>query len=179
MRIILGASPIFAAGNVLMYLKGCPGTACSSVSAVVEFPGSSNYLLQGLVTYANEAKRKILGVSHATLKEHNAVSLEAAIEMATGAHTSLDSDFALSTTGIAGSDGDSEEKPAGLVMIALSDSTTCWVQAIKLANRNRNLVRVMNCAVALDMLRRRLLDETPIVDYPFIPRMEDKIISLD
>ena len=66
-----------------------------------------------------------------------------------------------------------------MVVIALSDSTTCWVQAIKLANRNRNLVRVMSCAVALDMLRRYLLNEKPIVDYPFIPRMDDKIITLD
>jgi nicotinamide-nucleotide amidase len=107
------------------------------------------------------------------------VSMETAIEMATGARTSLDSDFALSTTGIAGPDGGTEEKPVGLVLIALCDRTTCWVQAIKLANRNRSLVRVMSCAVALDMLRRRLLDETPIVDYPFIPRTEDQIITLD
>ncbi|MDG2176368.1 MAG: CinA family nicotinamide mononucleotide deamidase-related protein [Gammaproteobacteria bacterium] len=166
-----------ASGKTLSIAESCTGGMLTS--QLVEFPGSSDYLLQGLVTYANDAKEKILGVSHATLEEHGAVSLETAIEMATGARASLDSDFALSTTGIAGPDGGTEEKPVGLVLIALCDRTTCWVQAIKLANRNRSLVRVMSCAVALDMLRRRLLDETPIVDYPFIPRMEDQIITLD
>jgi nicotinamide-nucleotide amidase len=166
-----------ASGKTLSIAESCTGGMLTS--QLVEFPGSSDYLLQGLVTYANEAKEKILGVSQATLEEHGAVSLETAIEMATGARTSLDSDLALSTTGIAGPDGGTDEKPVGMVVIALSDSTTCWVQAIKLANRNRNLVRVMSCAVALDMLRRYLLNEKPIVDYPFIPRMDDKIITLD
>ena len=166
-----------ASGKTLSIAESCTGGMLTS--QLVEFPGSSDYLLQGLVTYANDAKEKILGVSHTTLNDHGAVSMETAIEMATGARTSLDSDFALSTTGIAGPDGGTEEKPVGLVLIALCDRTTCWVQAIKLANRNRSLVRVMSCAVALDMLRRRLLDETPIVDYPFIPRTEDQIITLD
>ena len=165
-----------ASGKTLSIAESCTGGMLTS--QLVEFPGSSDYLLQGLVTYANDAKEKTLGVSHATLNDHGAVSLETAIEMATGARALLDSDFALSTTGIAGPDG-TEEKPVGLVLIALCDLTTCWVQAIELANRNRSLVRVMSCAVALDMLRRRLLDETPIVDYPFIPRMEDQIITLD
>jgi len=166
-----------ASGKTLSIAESCTGGMLTS--QLVEFPGSSDYLLQGLVTYANDAKEKTLGVSHATLNDHGAVSLETAIEMATGARALLDSDFALSTTGIAGPDGGTEEKPVGLVLIALCDLTTCWVQAIELANRNRSLVRVMSCAVALDMLRRRLLDETPIVDYPFIPRMEDQIITLD
>jgi nicotinamide-nucleotide amidase len=166
-----------ASGKTLSIAESCTGGMLTS--QLVGFPGSSDYLLQGLVTYANDAKEKVLGVSHATLEEHGAVSLETAVEMATGARVALDCDFALSTTGIAGPDGGSKEKPVGMVVIALCDRTTCWVQAIKLANRNRSLVRVMSCAVALDMLRRRLLDETPIVDYPFIPRMEDQIITLD
>ena len=166
-----------ASGKNLSIAESCTGGLLTS--QLVEFPDSSDYLQQGLVTYANEAKEKILGVSQATLEKYGAVSLETAIEMAVGARTSLDSDLALSTTGIAGPDGGTDEKQAGMVVIALCDSTTCWVQAIKLTNRNRNLVRVMSCAVALDMLRRHLLNETPIVNYPFIPRMDDKIITLD
>ncbi|MGY8789473.1 MAG: CinA family protein, partial [Pseudomonadales bacterium] len=151
-----------ASGKNLSIAESCTGGLLTS--QLVEFPDSSDYLQQGLVTYANEAKEKILGVSQATLEKYGAVSLETAIEMAVGARTSLDSDLALSTTGIAGPDGGTDEKQAGMVVIALCDSTTCWVQAIKLTNRNRNLVRVMSCAVALDMLRRHLLNETPIVN---------------
>ncbi len=62
------------------------------------------------------------------------------------------------------------------MVIALADKQQCWVQAINLTIRTRTLVRVMSCAVALDMLRRRLMDENPIVDYPFIPRTEERIL---
>lgn len=161
-------------GKTIAIAESCTGGLLTS--QLVEFPGSSDYLLQGLVTYANTAKEKILGVQGATLKQHGAVSIETAAEMALGVRASSDADFALSTTGIAGPDGGTEEKPVGLVVIALADKQQCWVQAINLTIRTRTLVRVMSCAVALDMLRRRLMDENPIVDYPFIPRTEERIL---
>jgi len=145
----------------------------------VEFAGSSDYLMGGLVTYSNAAKKEVLGVAPETLVAFGAVSLETAAEMAIGARQKLDSDFALATTGIAGPDGGSEEKPVGLVCIALWDGTQCWVQAVQLSRRTRNLVRVMSCAVAHDMLRRRLLDENPVVDYPFITRHDARVLSRD
>jgi len=148
-------------------------------SQLVDFPGSSTYLKQGLVTYSNTAKQKVLGVKEDTLQNHGAVSLEAALEMAAGARSLLNSDFSLATTGIAGPDGGSDEKPVGLVAIALCDRNTSWVQTIKLTNRSRNLVRVMSCAVAHDMLRRRLIDEDPIVEYPFISRLDSQVIHID
>jgi nicotinamide-nucleotide amidase len=161
-------------GKTIAIAESCTGGLLTS--QLVEFPGSSDYLLQGLVTYANTAKEKILGVQGSTLKQHGAVSIETAAEMALGVRASSDADFALSTTGIAGPDGGTEEKPVGLVVIALADKQQCWVQAINLTIRTRTLVRVMSCAVALDMLRRRLMDENPIVDYPFIPRTEERIL---
>jgi nicotinamide-nucleotide amidase len=97
--------------------------------------------------------------------------------MAIGVRQKLGSDFALAVTGIAGPDGGSKEKPVGLVAIALWDGRHCWVQAVKLSRRSRTLVRIMSCAVAHDMLRRRLLDQDPIVDYPFIERLDMQVLS--
>ncbi|MBT6044053.1 MAG: CinA family nicotinamide mononucleotide deamidase-related protein [Gammaproteobacteria bacterium] len=164
-------------GKSLSIAESCTGGMLTS--QLVDFPGSSTYLKQGLVTYSNTAKQKILGVKEDTLQNHGAVSLEAALEMAMGARSLLETDFALATTGIAGPDGGSDEKPVGLVAIALCDNNTSWVQTIKLSNRSRNLVRVMSCAVAHDMLRRRLIDEDPIVDYPFISRLDSQVIHVD
>lgn len=164
-------------GKSLSIAESCTGGLLTS--QLVEFPGSSDYLLQGLVTYSNKAKQKVLGVKETTLQNHGAVSMETAQEMAAGARSLLDSDFALATTGIAGPDGGSVEKPVGMVVLALCDRRSCWTQVIKLTNRSRNLVRVMSCAVAHDMLRRRLLDEEPVADYPFISRLESDVIHFD
>ncbi len=161
--------------QTLAIAESCTGGMLTS--QLVEFPGSSDYLLGGLVTYANAAKVNILGVAADTLAAHGAVSLQTAAEMAIGARRQLGSDFALATTGIAGPDGGTEDKPVGLVVIALCDGEQCWVQAVRLVNRTRTLVRIMSCAVAHDMLRRRLLGENPIVDYPFIERRDMQVLG--
>lgn len=83
-------------------------------------PGSSNYLLGGVVAYSYDAKERVLGVRHDTLYEHGAVSQETALEMARGVRRLLGSDVALAVTGIAGPSGGTPEKPVGLVYIALS-----------------------------------------------------------
>ncbi len=160
----------------LAIAESCTGGMLTS--QLVDFAGSSNYLLGGLATYSNDAKVSVLGVNPETLENHGAVSLETAVEMASGALNRLGSDYALATTGVAGPDGGTDEKPVGLVAIALCDREQCWVQFIKLVNRSRNLVRVMTCAVAHDMLRRRLCNENPIVDYPFIKRRESNLHAL-
>jgi nicotinamide-nucleotide amidase len=153
--------------RTLSIAESCTGGMLTN--QLVEFSGSSNYLHQGLVTYSNQAKQSILGVSADTLENHGAVSIETAKAMALNVRTLGDSDYALATTGIAGPDGGSEEKPVGTVCIALSSRQGCWVQAIQLKNRSRTIVRVMSCAIALDMLRRALLTEEVIVPYSFIP----------
>ena len=86
-----------------------------------------------------------------------------------------DSDFGLATTGVAGPDGGTEDKPVGTVCIALADRDQCWVQTIQLNNRSRNLIRVLSCAVALDMLRRRLLQQNCLVPYSSIPSTVNNI----
>src|SRR3989304_4718180 len=76
-------------------------------------PGSSSYVLGGIIAYSNEAKERLLGVRHETLEEHGAVSAETAIEMARGARATLGADVGLSVTGIAGPGGGAPGKPAG------------------------------------------------------------------
>jgi nicotinamide-nucleotide amidase len=151
----------------LSMAESCTGGMLAS--QLVEYPGSSNYLQQSLVTYTNASKSALLGVSAATLQNHGAVSIQTVIEMALGVRKLLDSDFSLATSGIAGPDGGSLEKPVGTVAIALCDRERTWVQLVALGQRSRTMIRLMSCAVALDMLRRRLLDTNPIVNYPFIP----------
>ncbi len=158
---------LLSKGHTLSMAESCTGGMLAS--QLVEYAGSSGYLQQSLVTYANEAKSAVLGVSAATLQNHGAVSIQTVIEMAAGARKLLDSDFSLATSGIAGPEGGSADKPVGTVAIALCDRKHTWVQLISLGQRSRTMIRVMSCAVALDMLRRRLLNTSPIVSYPFIP----------
>lgn len=158
---------LLSGGHTLAMAESCTGGMLAS--QLVEYPGSSAYLQHSLVTYANAAKTKLLGVSAATLQNHGAVSVATVIEMATGARKLLDSDFSLATSGIAGPDGGRADKPVGTVAIALCDREYAWVQVVTLVQRSRTMIRLMSCAVALDMLRRKLLNTSPIVNYPFIP----------
>jgi PncC family amidohydrolase len=87
---------------------------------LTDVPGSSEYFLGGIIAYSNEAKERLLGVSHATLEAHGAVSAETAVEMARGARRVLQTDIAVSVTGIAGPGGGSADKPIGLTYIAVS-----------------------------------------------------------
>jgi PncC family amidohydrolase len=82
-------------------------------------PGSSGYYLGGVIAYSNEIKRDVLGVQAETLASVGAVSQGTAIQMARGIRCLLDTDYALSVTGIAGPTGDTPGKPVGLTYIAL------------------------------------------------------------
>lgn len=88
--------------------------------ALTEIAGSSAVVMVGFVTYSNEAKIDMLGVSRATLEKHGAVSAETAHEMAAGALKNSRAGIALSVTGIAGPDGGSAEKPVGLVWFGMA-----------------------------------------------------------
>ena len=146
-------------------------------SMLVDYPGSSSYLQQALVTYSVDAKRDLLGVPAAVLERYGAVSMETAHAMAGGARRYQDCDFALATTGVAGPQGSSEIRPVGTVCIALADRERTWVQCVHLNQRSRGLVRQMSCAIALDMLRRRVLEHEPVVAYPFITRSDLRVFT--
>ena len=124
-------------------------------SALVDVPGSSNFLLEGAVTYSNEAKIKHLGVAPETLKRFGAVSEERAREMAEGMRAVSGADLALATTGIAGPDGGTPEKPVGTVYVALSYAGGTQVKKLALWG-DRARVRSVTVLHALDILRRLL-----------------------
>jgi nicotinamide-nucleotide amidase len=161
-------SRLFQSGFSLSVAESCTGGMIAS--QLIDFPGSSSYFQHGLVTYSNESKVKVLGVAPQILDDHGAVSIATVEAMAKGARQLLDSDFALATSGIAGPDGGTEEKPVGTVAIALATKFGVYSQMVKLPRRSRELVRSLTTAIALDMLRRALLDEAVIVDYPSVVR---------
>ncbi len=98
--------------------ESCTGGLISH--RLTNISGSSTYFLGGVVAYAYEAKEHLLGVHHATLYDHGAVSKETAIEMARGARRIFMANIAVSVTGIAGPGGGLPGKPVGLTWIALS-----------------------------------------------------------
>lgn len=159
----------------LAIAESCTGGMLTSM--LVDFAGSSTYLEQGLATYSDAAKQQQLQVSEATLREHGAVSVETAREMAQGVRRLQSSDFGLSTTGIAGPEGGSAEKPVGMVCIALAAADCTWIQTVYLSNRSRTLIRRISSAIALDMLRRAVSGEEPLVDYPFITQSDQQHIK--
>lgn len=93
--------------------ESCTGGLLSS--KLTDVSGSSEYITLNLITYANEAKHKMLGVKNETLENLGAVSEECAFEMAKGLQELTGSDICVSTTGIAGPTGGSKEKPVGLM----------------------------------------------------------------
>jgi len=102
----------------LAVAESCTGGLLAS--RITDVPGSSAYFRGGIVAYTNTVKETILGVSKDVISVHGAVSSKCAREMALGALRVFGADLALATTGIAGPDGGTEEKPVGLVHIALA-----------------------------------------------------------
>ena len=104
-------------GLTVATAESCTGGMVAA--GFTDLPGISACFGCGVVTYSNEAKEKLLGVSHETLVTYGAVSAETAAEMAEGLEKLSGADFAVSITGIAGPGGGSEEKPVGLVYFGL------------------------------------------------------------
>ncbi len=127
--------------------ESCTGGMVSS--ALTDIAGSSDVFNGSAVTYSNEAKMKILGVKEETLKQFGAVSSECAIEMAEGALRVFDSDYAVSTTGIAGPDGGSESKPVGTVWFGFASRNGKSNSLMKKFQGNRGEVRTSAVRFAL------------------------------
>lgn len=111
--------------------ESCTGGLLSS--KLTDVSGSSEYVKLNFVTYANEAKHKILGVSWDILNNFGAVSEECAEAMANGLYEATDCDIALCTTGIAGPTGGTKEKPVGLVYISMRYKGIVTVKEVKLS----------------------------------------------
>ena len=113
--------------------------------------GASAYFRGGVVAYSNEVKECALGVKHSTLDAHGAVSEETVREMAEGVRTRLGADLAIATTGVAGPDGGTKEKPVGTVWIAVADATHTEAKLLQFGanRRQQNIDRSTNQAYAM------------------------------
>lgn len=123
---------------------------------LINYPGISKVFMEGAVTYSNEAKINRLGVKSNTLNEFGAVSRETAMEMAAGIAKTSGTNIGLSTTGIAGPEGGTEDKPVGLVYIGLCINGNVSFKKLNIFG-NRTAVRTRAVMAALDFLRRELL----------------------
>lgn len=130
------------------------GRVAASVTAI---PGISAAFLEGLVTYSNEAKTRLLGVPADVLRARGAVSREVALAMATGARERAGADWGVSTTGIAGPGGATPEKPVGLVHIAVAGPGGVAHHVERRYPGDRDQVQARATAGALDLLRRAIL----------------------
>ncbi len=127
------------------------------ISTLTDIPGSSSMVDRGFVTYSNDAKIEMLGVSPVTLDAHGAVSRETALEMASGALSRSHAGIALSVTGIAGPDGGSDEKPVGLVWFGLAVTGQPPIaERHQFDNKGRDFVRRETVRTALEMVLKAL-----------------------
>jgi nicotinamide-nucleotide amidase len=140
-------------GMTLAVAESCTGGLIAKM--LTDQAGSSAYFREGLVTYADEAKARLLGVPAELLATQGAVSAEVARAMAVGLLQRATVDLALATTGIAGPTGGSAAKPVGTVFIALASRSATWVKQYRL-NGDRDEVRRLTAATTLDWLRRYL-----------------------
>ncbi|NMS88579.1 competence/damage-inducible protein A [Clostridioides difficile] len=133
--------------------ESCTGGLVSS--SLINYSGISSVFLEGCVTYSNEAKMKRLGVKKETLEEFGAVSEQTAIEMAEGVAKGLEANIGISTTGVAGPGGGTEEKPVGLVYTAIYINGKTVVKK-NIFNGDRRKIRLRATRDLLNELRIQL-----------------------
>jgi nicotinamide-nucleotide amidase len=140
-------------GLTLAVAESCTGGLIGE--RITRVPGSSAYYLGGVVSYSNEVKQRLLGVSGATLRRHGAVSAQVARAMASGVLRALGSDLGAAVTGIAGPSGGTRAKPVGLVYAAVAGPWGVRVQENRFGG-TREDIRNRAAQTALDMVRVEL-----------------------
>lgn len=143
-----------AQGQTLATAESCTGGLLANW--ITDVPGASNYFLEGVISYSNQSKLDLLGVSRETLKKHGAVSGPTALAMARGIRKRVGSDFGVSLTGIAGPSGGTVEKPVGTVNIAVVHPGGEWEHGYHFPF-GRLLFKQVASAIALDRVRRLLI----------------------
>jgi nicotinamide-nucleotide amidase len=141
-------------GFTLAVAESCTGGLVAQ--RLTDVPGSSKYFVEGVVAYSNAAKTRLLGVAPKLILADGAVSAPVAEAMAEGVRERAGTDFGLAVTGIAGPGGGTEEKPVGLVYVALADDAHTEHRKLSLPG-DRHLVRWRASQAVLDLLRRRLI----------------------
>jgi nicotinamide-nucleotide amidase len=143
-------------GATLSIAESCTGGLIAHL--LTQVPGSSDYFLCSAVTYANDAKINILDVSPQTIQKYGAVSQETVQEMAVEIRQKMGSHYALATSGIAGPGGGTSEKPVGTLCMAVAYESGVHFQKVVLPFGTRTQKKELFAMVAMDMLRRTLLN---------------------
>ena len=137
-------------GMTLACAESCTGGLIAK--RITDLAGCSDVFLGGCVTYANEAKEKLIGVKHEMLESYGAVSEQTAREMAKGVRFALGADVGIATTGIAGPGGGTPDKPVGTVYIAVSTEEGEWVKLLNLSpKRSREFIRICAATNAMSL----------------------------
>lgn len=138
------------------HMKVATAESCTGgliAKRITDVPGASEVFDCGIISYANEIKHRVLGVSEDDLNKYGAVSEAVARQMAQGALKVSGADIAVSVTGIAGPDSDSTNKPVGLVYIGLADRDNVWVRELRTSRKDRSYNRYVSASNALNMIR--------------------------
>jgi nicotinamide-nucleotide amidase len=154
---------LVATGFVDGGLTVATGESCTGgllAARLTERPGSSAWVLGGVVAYANSAKEQLLGVPAAVLAEHGAVSPEVAAALAEGARSRFGADIGVGITGIAGPDGGTPGKPVGTVHICVAGPDGRELRALRLPG-SRTSVRERSVTMAMHLLRAQLVGGPP------------------
>ncbi|MGF6148611.1 Uncharacterized protein (competence- and mitomycin-induced) [Kingella potus] len=155
-QLLYAATAALARGRLkVTCAESCTGGLLAA--AFTELPGSSAWFETGFVTYSNEAKQRLLGVSAESLRREGAVSESVAREMASGARAAAQADFALSITGIAGPGGGSADKPVGTVCFGLAGPGGVSARTAHF-HGTRGEIRRKSAAFALVWLAQALAD---------------------
>lgn len=149
---------LIAQNKTIAVAESCTGGYLSHLFTAV--PGSSAYFMGGIISYANEVKQNQLGVSAATLEKFGAVSEETIKQMADGVRKTLKTDIGLATSGIAGPDGGTAEKPVGTVWIALATENEIITKKLQLGGSREQNIHIT--AINLLNLLRKYLAPLPI-----------------
>ncbi len=146
-------------GVTLALAESCTGGLLAK--RLTDGAGASAYFIEGLVTYSNESKERLLGVPNDLLVQQGAVSEPVAGAMAEGVRKVAGTDYGLSVTGVAGPEGGSEQKPVGLVFVGVSDEEGTEVERLDLSawRRSREAIRERSANRAFDLLRHRILGQ--------------------
>ncbi|WP_353242775.1 nicotinamide-nucleotide amidase [Providencia sp.] len=143
-----------AQGKTITTAESCTGGWIAKV--LTDISGSSDYFQRGFVTYSNEAKHQMIGVTDASLQQFGAVSEQVVEEMASGALKEAAADFAISVSGIAGPGGGSIDKPVGTVWFGFAkkqaDGTVSVTTRHRVFQGDRNQVRLQSTGYALEIL---------------------------
>ncbi len=141
-------------GKTLSTAESCTGGYISHL--ITSIPGSSEYFLGSVISYANDVKVNLLGVENIIIEKHGVVSKEVVEQMALGGKKTIGTDYCIATSGIAGPDGGTKEKPVGTVWIAIATPNGVLSKLLNLGeHRGRNIRRT--ALLAMNLLRKELL----------------------